>query len=77
MPDTAIYRAIHAGHRLTHQVTVRAQDIFPKCRKCELEIRFELVRVADDYPIVAEQALTGMLVPFDYEDEHFDAAASS
>ena len=77
MTETGVYRAIHSGHRLTHEVTVRKQTIFPKCRKCAFDVRFELVRIAEDYPIVAEQALTGMLVPFDYEDEHFDAAASS
>ena len=72
---TGVYRATHSGHRMTHEVTVREQAIFPKCRKCGFEVRFELVRVADDHPIVAERALTGMLVPFDYEDERLDASS--
>jgi hypothetical protein len=75
--ETGVYRAIHSVHRLTHEVTVRERTIFPKCRKCGFDVRFELVRVAEGYPITAEQALTGMLVPFDDEDEHFDTAASS
>jgi hypothetical protein len=60
---------------MTHEVTVREQNIFPKCRKCGFAVRFELVRLADSSPILAEQPLVGMLVPFDHEEES-DAASA-
>jgi hypothetical protein len=77
VPDTAIYRAIHSGHRMTHEVTVREESIFPKCRRCGFDVRFELVRLAARYSITAEQPLTGLLVPFDHEETETDAAASA
>jgi hypothetical protein len=76
VPRTGVYRAIHADHRMTHEVTIREKSVFPKCRRCGFEVRFELVRFADAaYPVVAEQPLTGMLVPFDHEEES-DAASA-
>ncbi|MGC2694497.1 MAG: hypothetical protein WA738_01780 [Candidatus Angelobacter sp.] len=44
IPETGIYRVIHAQHRLAHEVTLIKGQIFPPCAKCRNEVRFELVR---------------------------------
>ena len=44
IPDSGIYRVIHAQHRLPHEVTLIAGQSFPPCAKCHEEVRFELVR---------------------------------
>jgi hypothetical protein len=61
---------------MTHEVTVRRESVFPKCRKCGFDVRFELVRLTDTSTSVAEQPLTGMLVPFDHEQDEADAASA-
>lgn len=43
VPDTGVYAAIHDGHRLTHQVTLRKGEFFPLCSRCTDRVRFELV----------------------------------
>jgi hypothetical protein len=45
IPDSGIYRVIHAQHRLPHEVTLIAGQTFPPCAKCHADVRFELVRV--------------------------------
>ena len=44
IPDSGIYRVIHAQHRLPHEVTLIAGQTFPPCAKCHQEVRFQLVR---------------------------------
>jgi hypothetical protein len=43
VPDTGVYSAVHDGHRVTHQVTLRKGEIFPLCTRCADRVRFELV----------------------------------
>lgn len=44
IPESGIYRVIHAQHRLPHEVTLIAGQTFPPCAKCRDEVRFELAR---------------------------------
>jgi len=44
IPESGIYRVIHAQHRLPHEVTLLGGQVFPPCGKCHEEVRFELVR---------------------------------
>lgn len=44
IPVSGIYRVIHAQHRLPHEVTLIAGQIFPPCAKCHEEVRFQMLR---------------------------------
>lgn len=44
MPTTGIYRVEHDSHRLMHMATLLSGDVFPKCKRCGLRVRFTLVR---------------------------------
>lgn len=44
IPESGVYRVIHAQHRLPHEVTLIKGQTFPPCAKCHDEVRFELVR---------------------------------
>jgi hypothetical protein len=52
IPESGIYRVIHAEHRLPHEVTLIAGQTFPPCAKCREEVRFELLR---DLPELARE----------------------
>ena len=56
VPESGIYRVIHADHRLPHAVTICKDEIFPRCAKCDDLVTFELVRALD--------------CPFTYEPMH-------
>lgn len=45
IPESGIYRVLHAQHRLPHEVTLIEGQTFPPCAKCRAEVRFELVRL--------------------------------
>jgi len=44
IPESGIYRVIHAQHRLPHEVTLIEGQTFPPCAKCHDQVTFELVR---------------------------------
>jgi len=46
VPESGIYRVTHEGHRLPHEVTLLAGQIFPRCSKCNHSVQFEVVRQA-------------------------------
>lgn len=46
--QSGIYRVYHKSHRLMHEATLRREDIFPCCRQCGRQVRFELVRPMQD-----------------------------
>ena len=46
--SSGIYRVIHRRHRLPHEVTLIAGDIFPPCAQCGDRVRFALVRDVPD-----------------------------
>lgn len=43
---TGIYRVFHAQHRVSHEVTLLAGEVFPRCAKCNSDVRFELITQA-------------------------------
>jgi hypothetical protein len=46
VPESGIYRVMHAGHRLPHEVTLLSGQVFPRCSKCKDQVQFEVVRHA-------------------------------
>jgi len=44
IPESGIYRVVHAQHRLPHEVTLIGGQTFPPCAQCHEDVRFELVR---------------------------------
>ena len=56
VPESGIYRVIHAGHRLPHAVTICKGENFPRCAKCANMVTFELIRAVE--------------CPFTYEPMH-------
>ena len=47
-PTTGIYRVRHNQHRSPHDVTISVGAVFPTCKKCDGEVRFILIRTAQD-----------------------------
>lgn len=45
--ESGIYRVIHESHRPVHAVCAVKGDIFPDCRRCKLQVRYELWMEAD------------------------------
>ena len=48
VPETGIYRVVHAAHRLPHEVVILKGQHFPKCQRCGDAVLFELVHPAPD-----------------------------
>lgn len=46
VPSSGIYRAFHDNHRLSHEVTLLAGAVFPRCNKCGFAVHFDLVSEA-------------------------------
>ncbi len=46
VPESGIYRVVHAEHRLPHEVTLLRGEEFPRCCKCSGSVSFEVVRLA-------------------------------
>lgn len=44
--ETGIYRVYHADHRVSHEVTLIADETFPPCSHCQEQVHFQLVRLA-------------------------------
>lgn len=47
-PETGIYRVVHTGHRLPHEVVILKGQRFPRCAKCNGSVLFELAHAAPD-----------------------------
>lgn len=43
---TGIYRVFHGEHRVCHEVTLLAGEVFPKCAECGEDVHFQLLREA-------------------------------
>lgn len=50
--QSGIYRVNHQSHRLMHQAALRAGDIFPCCKQCGKQVRFELLHPIRDEQVV-------------------------
>ncbi len=46
VPESGIYRVVHAEHRLPHEVTLLKDSEFPRCSKCSEHATFEVVTLA-------------------------------
>ncbi len=49
VPHSAVYWVIHKEHRQAHLNELRAGEMFPRCRQCGDEVRFELLSVGNSY----------------------------
>lgn len=47
--ESGIYRVIHEGHRLPHEVSLFSDQVFPRCAKCNDAVKFELIHAATDF----------------------------
>ena len=65
--ETGIYRVFHGGHRVVHEVTVIAGEVFPRCSVCGCEVHFELLRAAPE--AIRDSELRGVRL---YEIPHPD-----
>ena len=46
VPESGIFRVVHAEHRLPHEVTLIRGTEFPRCSKCKEQVTFEPVAMA-------------------------------
>jgi hypothetical protein len=46
VPESGIYRVVHEGHRLPHEVTLLKGEAFPRCSKCADQVGFEALSLA-------------------------------
>lgn len=46
--ESGVYRVFHAGHRLSHEVTLVANQAFPRCTACGENVHFELMQAAPE-----------------------------
>ena len=63
VPATGIYRVEHSSHRLMHEATLVEKGLFPRCRKCELHVRFELLRPVNNRRVLPFRS-SSILVDF-------------
>ena len=49
---SGIYRVYHNSHRLMHEATLLAGDLFPICRQCGDQVRFEGLRPLRDRDVL-------------------------
>ena len=48
VPRAGIYKVIHEQHRNAHETSFRQDEVFPTCRICGGDVRFQLVMFAED-----------------------------
>ena len=46
--QSGIYKVTHSRHRLPHEVTLLAGELFPRCSSCGDKVQFELITAAND-----------------------------
>lgn len=49
---SGVYRVQHDSHRLMHEASLKAGEIFPCCKQCGSKISFELVRRLRDETVL-------------------------
>ncbi len=45
VPISGIYTVIHVDHRGPHEALAIRGDVFPACRICKTQVRFQIARV--------------------------------
>ena len=48
IPQSGIYKVTHSRHRLPHEVTLLAGEVFPRCSSCGDNVQFQLMAAAND-----------------------------
>ena len=48
IPVSGIYRVLHLGHRISHDLTLIQNRPFPRCAECGEDVRFELLYPSAD-----------------------------
>ncbi len=43
VPKAGIYEVLHQGHREPHEASLNASEVFPVCKICGAQVRFQLV----------------------------------
>lgn len=71
VPASGIYRVEHESHRLMHEVTLLAENVFPRCRECNAAVRFELVRAIDGRRLLPFRS-SAILEEFERRKPRFD-----
>ncbi len=61
VPESGIYRVIHAEHRLPHEVTLLRDTEFPRCSKCKEQVTFEMLSVAPRLDQLRERTILHQL----------------
>lgn len=44
VPYNGVYRVFHSGHRVSHDVILKAGEVFPRCNKCGEDVTFQLIQ---------------------------------
>jgi len=65
---SGVYYVRHPGHRLAHEATIVAGEVFPKCKQCGLTVRFKLIRTLESNDNPNQAPFYEILVPFHEED---------
>lgn len=63
-PKSGIYSVVHGqNHRSPHTLTVVRDDVFPPCRSCGQDVRFEVAEestyITDDWDFAGPPDLAG------------------
>src|SRR4051812_49033079 len=74
--ESGIYRVVHQNHRLSHEVTLLRDQLFPRCTKCDNLVYFELVRSAPDITLAPFKVALYALPCADGEEEEDFTVAS-
>ncbi len=67
VPESGIYRVIHQGHRLPHEVTLRGQQ-FPRCSRCADRVVFQVIRTVPQLSELREAVILYELPAFDTDE---------
>ncbi len=51
--ESGVYRVFHSGHRVSHEVTLVANQDFPRCSACGNDVHFELLQAAPEIDLDA------------------------
>jgi len=75
--SSGIYRVSHQRHRLPHEVTLMAGDVFPPCARCGDHVRFALIREVPDQlaRLGGKRNLYSLPVLSDEEDDDLPKSA--
>jgi hypothetical protein len=52
VPRSGVYRVYHDSHRLMHETALLIAELFPSCKRCNNNVRFELVRPMHDVDVL-------------------------